>query len=231
MGNADRGRKSAAAVSVAVLLMAAAGCGDDKGSDSAGAEPLTQAKLSSAALGQGDVQGYTIREISANGGDSVKAARKPCQPIVNAIYPEASAYDKRLAGRSINKTTEGSQKPTAAYRLVLSSAKSESAAEQSVQDLKKAISACGSGFETKPSGLISKIRTVSENKSGLGDDGVDFSLEYQIDRKVRYVVTQNGTSLTSISAETEFARKFVPVPQEILDAQEKKLNKAADAAK
>lgn len=236
MGNAGRGRKAALAASVGVLLMAAAGCGDDKGSDSgasggsAGDKPLSRTQLSSAVLAQGDVPGYTIREVSGAGSDGGGSARtadkESCQPILNAMAPEAAAYDKRLAARSIVKTPEGSEKPTAAYRLVLSSAKSGSAAKQSVQDLKEAISACGSGFKTKPSGLTSKIRTVSENKSSLGDDGADFSVEYQMGRKVRYVVTQEGASLTSVAAEDEFASTFVAVPKEILDAQGRKLDKA-----
>ncbi|MFG2500131.1 hypothetical protein ACGFSB_18210 [Streptomyces sp. NPDC048441] len=224
------------AVSVGVLLMAAAGCGDDKGSDSGGSggsvgdKPLSRSQLTSAVLAQGDVPGYTIRAVSGTGSDAGGSARtadkESCQPIVDAMAPEASAYDKRLAARSIVKTPEGSDKPTAAYRLVLSSAKSGAAAKQSVQDLKKAISACGSGFGTKPSGLASKIRTVSENKSSLGDDGADFSVEYQMGRKVRYVVTQEGASLTSVAAEDEFAHTFVAVPKEVLDAQGRKLDKA-----
>ncbi|MGW5865799.1 hypothetical protein ACWFRJ_26855 [Streptomyces sp. NPDC055239] len=232
MGNAARGTKAAVAVSVGVLLMAVAGCGDDKGSDSggsAGDKPLSRSQLSSAALAQGDVSGYTISEVSGagSGGSARTADKKSCQPIIDAMAPEASAYDKRLAARSIVKTPEGSDKATAAYRLVLSSAKSESAAKQSVRDLKGALSACGSGFKTKPSGLTSKIRTVSENKSSLGDDGADFSVEYQMGRKVRYVVMQEGASLTSVAAEDEFANTFVAVPKEVLDAQERKLDKAA----
>ena len=77
---------------------------------------------------------------------------------------------------------------------MLSSAKSESAAEQSVKDLKSAVTGCGSGFET--------------SLPGPG-------------RKVRYVVTQTGASLASISDEAEFPGKIVPVPQTTVDAQER----------
>ncbi|MCX4665235.1 hypothetical protein OG453_00855 [Streptomyces sp. NBC_01381] len=130
--------------------------------------------------------------------------------------------------RDIIKTPEGSQTPTAEYLLSLSSAKSESAAEQSVKDLKKAISACGSGFETTPSGLTSKIRSVAANKSDLGDDGVDFSIEYRMGKKVRYVVKQKGASVIRVSAVTASSLEFVAVPSELVTGQEKKLDKAAD---
>ncbi|WP_141753807.1 MULTISPECIES: hypothetical protein [Streptomyces] len=223
------GKRIAAAFCTTTVLVTAAACGDDKGADSAGAKPLAQAEISSAALAPGDVSGYTIRETSVGSGSGgpAWAAKKSCQPIVNVMYPEASAYDKRLASRSIVKTPEGSRKPTVAYRLVLSSVTSEMVAEQSVKDLKKAITACGSGFDTSLSGPAKKIGSVTANESSLGDNGVDFSLEYQMGRKVRYVVTQDGACLTSISAEDEFAHKFVAVPREIVDAQERKLDRSA----
>jgi hypothetical protein len=224
-GSGAAGKKYAAAISVAAVLLTAAACGDEKGSDS-GSKPLSRARLSSAALAQGDVANYTITEVSAS-TRSARAVKKSCQPIINAMYPEVSAYDKRLAGRSLVKTSENSQKPTAAYRLVLSSAKSESAAEQSVKALKSAIAACGSGFDTNLSGLGKKIRSVTANKSSFGDDGVDFSLEFQIGRKVRYAMVQHDASLISVSAEDEFAHTFVAVPNEIVNVQKRKLDKAA----
>ena len=222
------------AVSVGVVLMSAAACGDDKGSDSGGSggdKPLSRAQLSSAALAQGDVPNYTIREAPATGSGGAgpsRAAKKSCQPIVDAMHPEAAAYDKRLARRDIIKTPAASKNPTAEYLLALSSAQSESAAEQSVKDLKKAISDCGSGFETTPSGFTSKIRSVAANKSSLGDDGVDFSVEYRMGKKVRYVVKQKGASLISVSATAASDLKFVAVPGELVTGQEKKLEKASD---
>ena len=235
MGNAGRGRKAAVAVSVGFLLMAAAGCGNDKASDaedsggSGGDKPLSRAQLSKAALAQGDVPSYTIREASATGsGDAgpTRTADKSCKPIVDAMHPEASAYDERLVRRDIVKTPAGSQTPAAAYLLALSSAKSESAAEQAVKDLKEAIDSCSSGFETTPSGFTSKIRSVAVNKSGLGDDGVDFSVEYRMGKKIRYVVKQKGASLIRVSATAASSRKFVDVPSELVTGQEKKLDKA-----
>ncbi|MEU8953810.1 hypothetical protein AB0C93_05855 [Streptomyces sp. NPDC048518] len=222
-------------VSVGVLLMAAAGCGDDKGSDaeggggSGGDRPLSRAQLSKAVLAQGDVPSYTIREAPGTGdAGPTRTADESCRPIVDAMHPEASADGERLMRRSIIKTSEGSQTPTVEYLLALSSAKSESAAEQSVKDLKKAISDCGSGFETTPSGMTSKIRSVKANKSGLGDEGVDFSVEYRIGKKARYVVKQKRASLISISAVAASSREFVAVPSELVTGQEKKLDKVAD---
>lgn len=216
------GKKTVAVVSLAALLMGAAGCGDDKGSSSP--KPLSRAQLSSAALVQGDVRGYRINDES--GADSKRSARttkKSCQPIVNAMAPKASAYDKRFAVRRIIK----SQNPTSDYLLVLSSAKSESAAEQTVKDLKEAVSACGSGFKTAPSGLMSRIRSVTADKASLGDHGVQFSVEYQSRMKSRYLVTQKGTTLTTILALDASSLRFVPVPQKIVDAQRQKLEKTA----
>ncbi|WP_158708962.1 hypothetical protein [Streptomyces sp. NRRL S-920] len=220
-------KRIATSLSMTAVLLSATACGGDKGADSAGAEPLTQAKLSSAALAQGDVPGYTISETTIDSGASARAAKKSCQPIVNAVYPAASAYDGRLVGRSIVNKPGDSQKPIVAHRLILSSAKSESAAEQSVKDLKSAITTCGSGFDTNLTGPTKKIRTVKTNESSLGHDVVDFSLEYQTGRKIRFVVVQSGASLASISAEDRFAHRFVAVPKRIVEVQQRKLDKAA----
>jgi hypothetical protein len=110
---------------------------------------------------------------------------------------------------------------------VLSSAESESAAQQAVQDLRSAISACGSGFTATLSGEEYKIRRSFVNESDLGEKGLDFSLEYQTGMKIRYVMVQSGASSIRISASDQFARKFVAVPRKIIDAQQKKLEEAA----
>ncbi|WP_159043847.1 hypothetical protein [Streptomyces sp. NRRL S-1521] len=215
-----------AAICVAALLLTATACGDDKGTDPSGGEPLTQKELSRSALDQGDVSGYEVTEVETVKGRTPKAGNESCQPIVDAMFSDASAFDERAAARSIVEQTKGSRNPAAAYRLVLSGVESESAGEQEVTGLKKAIADCGSGFSTDASGISKKIRSVRPNKSSVGEEGVDFSLEYQSGRKVRYVVKRVDASLLTIAAETQFAHSFTPVPQKIVEAQTSKLEKA-----
>ncbi|MGI5197343.1 hypothetical protein ACQEVY_27560 [Streptomyces sp. CA-288835] len=219
-------KRVTAAIAVTVALLSATACAEDKGT--AENEPLTKTQIAQAALNEGDVPGYTIRDNSGVQSDpSARAAKKSCQPIVAMMAPVASADDERLALRSIVKTPTGSESPEASYQLVLSTAGSESAAEQAVQDLRGAVSSCGSGFEVTLSGEDYKIRQVAVNKSELGEKAVDFSLEYQMGRKMRYVMVQNGASLTKISASGQFESKFIAVPQKIIDAQQRKLDEAA----
>ncbi|MFD9861979.1 hypothetical protein [Streptomyces alboflavus] len=220
------GKKATAAVSMAVVLLTAAACGDDAGSSSS--KPLSRAQLSRAALAQGDVPGYKISNESRDGGKHpARSMAKSCQPIADAMDPKASAYGKRFAVRRIIKNSKGSQVSMAEYLLVLFSAKSESAAKEAVKDVKKAISACGSGFKTASSGPTSKIRRVVPLKSRTGDAGVEFSVEYQSRMKRRYVVTQKGASMTTIVAQHASWLRYASVPQKIVDAQRQKLEKTA----
>ncbi|WJV46914.1 hypothetical protein [Streptomyces flavofungini] len=205
-----------------MLLLAAVACGDEKGS--ASSKPLSRAQLSRAVLTQGDMPGYKISKKSGSGNrDLVRADKKSCQPIVNAMDPEALAYENRFAASHIIKNTEGSRAPTAEYILTISSVESASVAKRTVKDLKKAISACNSGFKTGSSGLASKVSSVTAGEVSLGDEGVEFSVEYQSSLKRRYAVTQKGASLTTIVAQHASWRRLVPVPQKIVDAQRQKL--------
>ncbi|MEV7344069.1 hypothetical protein [Streptomyces sp. NPDC093544] len=220
------GKRVAATIATTVVLLSATACGGDEGT--AGSEPLTKAQIKQAALNQGDVPGYTIRDNSDIKSDpSAQAVQKSCQPIVAVMAPVVSSNDERLALRSIVRTSTGSESPEASFQLVLSSAGSESAAEQAVQDLRNAISSCSSGFEVTLSGEDYRIRQVAANKTDLGDKSVDFSLEYQMGRKIRYVMVQNGASLTKISASDQFEHNFIAIPQKIVDAQQRKLDEAA----
>ncbi|WP_369211618.1 hypothetical protein [Streptomyces flavofungini] len=228
IGRATAQKRVAAAIGVvAAVLLTATGCGDDKKSDSSGDRPLTKAELSGAALKQGDVADFKITEIDTGKGAAVKAENKSCQPIVDAMYPETSAYEKRVAARSIVQQTKDSRKPAEDYRLVVSAAESGAASEDVLTDLKQAVADCGSGFSTDASSMTSKIRSVKANKSSAGEDSVDFSLEYQIGRKVRYVVKRVGASLLNVKAEHISSHTDVAVPQEIVKAQSEKLAKAA----
>ncbi|MFD5701362.1 hypothetical protein [Streptomyces lasiicapitis] len=220
------GKKTAVAISVTAALLTAAACGDEKETPSS--KPWSRDRLSSAVLVPGDVPGYKIRvESGADSKGLARSDKKSCQPIVNAMDPKDSAHDKRFVVRRLVKDLEDSQKPMADYLLVLSSVESQSAAEQTVKDLKKAISACGSGFKVGSSGLMSKIRRVTAQKSSLGNEGVEFSVEYQSRIKRRYVVTQQGASLATILAQHASLLRFASVPWQIVDAQRQKLEKAA----
>ncbi|MFJ2260047.1 hypothetical protein ACIOKD_17165 [Streptomyces sp. NPDC087844] len=220
-------KKFFAVMSITVALLGSAACGDNN-NEGAEEKPLAKAEISQAVLRQGDVPGYTIRDNSGVKSDpTARAAEKSCQPVVAVMAPTASRDVQRLAVRSITKTPTGSEVPKASYLLVLSSANSEAAAKQAVHDLRSAISACSSGFKVTFSGEDYAIRHMTVNDSGLGEEGVDFSLEYQMGRKIRYAVVQNGASVTSVSASDQSERNFVAIPQKILSAQQQKLDKAA----
>jgi hypothetical protein len=222
------GKKTAVTVASALMFLSTAACGSENGSEEGGKEPLSKAELSSAVLNQGDVPGYTISDESDRNSDrSARASNKSCQPIVAAMFPAISALDGRVVLRSIVQTPKGSERPGASYQLVLSSAESESAARQAVQDLRSALSTCSSGFKATLSGQEYKMRRIVVNKSDGGENSVDFSLEYQMGAKVRYVMIQKGVSLTRISASNQFANKFVTVPSKIIEAQQQKLDETA----
>ncbi|MEU6027453.1 hypothetical protein ABZ825_10565 [Streptomyces tauricus] len=221
------GKKTTATVASTLALLGTAACGSDKGPAEGEREPLGKAELFSAVLTQGDVPGYTISDESDRNSDrSSRASNKSCQPIVAAMIPATAAFKGRVVLRSIVQTPKGSERPVASYQLVLSSAESESAARQAVQDLRSAISACGSGFNATLSGEEYKIRRAVVNKSDAGGNRVDFSVEYQMGAKIRYVMVQNGASLTRLSASNQFANKFVAVPSKIIEAQQQKLDEA-----
>ncbi|WP_150477203.1 hypothetical protein [Streptomyces alboniger] len=209
------------------LLLTTAACGEDGGTGSAEGNPLSKAQLSDAVLTtQRDLPGYAIREVSGSGAEgSARAIKKVCQPIIDVTQPGATAYQKRLIMRSIAKKPTGSRNPAAVYLLALLSTESEAAAEEFVKDLKSAINACDSGFRTTSTGIHNKIRSVTANKVRFGEGGVDFSLEYRTGVKIRYVVVQDGAALTNISAQDQFAHTYMPVPEEIVDAQRRRLEK------
>ncbi|MFS8204850.1 hypothetical protein ACLVWQ_40030 [Streptomyces sp. CWNU-52B] len=220
------GKRVTVTVASTLVLLSTAACGSDKGPGEEERKPLGKAELSSAVLTQGDVPGYTISDESDSNSDrSARASNKACQPIVAAMFPATAAFDGRVVLRSIVQTPKGSERPEASYQLVLSSAESESAARQAVQDLRSAVSACASGFKATLSGEEYKMRRAVVNKSDAGDNSVDFSLEYQMGAKVHYVMMQNGASLIRVSASNQFANEFVAVPSKIIKAQQQKLNK------
>ncbi len=106
---------------------------------------------------------------------------------------------------------------------MLLSAESGEAAEKAVQDLEKAVSSCGSGFEVTLSGEAHNVRQVLLNKSEFGDESVDFSFEYQMGMKRRYVVVSSGASLSIFSASNQRNNAFIAVPGELVDEQKSKL--------
>ncbi|SNX63206.1 hypothetical protein SAMN06272735_5008 [Streptomyces sp. TLI_55] len=208
-------------VCIAVGLLSVSACGSED------VQPLSEAKLSQAALADGDVSGYSFREVEVSkGDDSVKMDKESCTPIAEAISPENIAYQDRLIRRGINKTPTGSERSEASYQLVLFSESSGSAADKTVDELKKAVSACAEGFAATLSGEASEIRRVILNKSHFGDNSVDFSLEYRTGMKMRYAVAASGASLIDFAASDQFAHTFIEVPTDLFDAQKSKLEKA-----
>ncbi|MFF0364380.1 hypothetical protein [Streptomyces fungicidicus] len=217
------GTRAVLAGPIIAALFGVTACGTEAGEEE-NAQPLSGAQLSKAALSQGDVAGYTIREASPGSkGGSAGASDESCRPIANALDPEAMAYGGRLVERDIWKTPTGSEAADASYRLMLFSAESTAAAEKAVQDLKKAVSSCGSGFEVTLAGEKYKVRQVLLNKSAFGNESVDFSLEYQMGMKRRYVVVSSGASLSIFSASNQLDNAFIAVPDELVDEQKSKL--------
>ncbi|MDT6969747.1 hypothetical protein AB0N39_00565 [Streptomyces cellulosae] len=208
---------------IIAALFGMAACGTET-SEEGNAQPLSGAQLSQAALSQGDIAGYTIRDVSAGSkAGSAEVSDESCRPIADVLTPESLAYDGRLVQRDIWKTPTGSEVADASYRLMLLSAESGEAAEKAVQDLEKAVSSCGSGFEVTLSGEAHNVRQVLLNKSEFGDESVDFSFEYQMGMKRRYVVVSSGASLSIFSASNQRNNAFIAVPGELVDEQKSKL--------
>lgn len=211
---------------IAVGMLSVTACGSGDGAAQS-AQPLSEAKLSQAVLIDGDVSGYTVREVEGSEkGESAQTDKKSCMPIVEAMAPETVAYQDRSVRRGISKTPTGSERSEASYQLVLFSESSGSAADKAVDDLKKAVSACTDGFAATLSGEVNEIRRVTLNNSDFGDKSVDFSLEYRMGMKMRYVMAASGASLIDFSASNQFAHTFVEVPSELFEAQKGKLESA-----
>ncbi|MFC8421831.1 hypothetical protein ACFUN7_13265 [Streptomyces sp. NPDC057236] len=217
------GTRAVLAGPIIAALFGMTACGTETGEEE-DAQPLSGAQLSKAALSQGDIAGYTIRDLPAGSkGGSAGTSDESCRPIADVLDPEAMAYDGRLVQRDIWKTPTGSEVADASYRLMLFSAESREAAEKVVQDLEKAVSSCGSGFEVTLSGEKHKVRQVLLNKSDFGNESVDFSFEYQMGMKRRYVMVSSGASLSIFSASNQLENAFIAVPGELVDEQKSKL--------
>ncbi|MFI5565816.1 hypothetical protein ACIA6T_00250 [Streptomyces sp. NPDC051740] len=217
------GTRTVLAGTVIAVLFGVTACGAEAGGEE-DAQPLSGAQLSKVALSQGDVAGYTISDVSSGSkGGSAGTSDESCQPIADVLAPKAMAYDERLVEREIWRTPIDSEAANASYRLILFSAESKAAAEKAVQDLEKAVSSCGSGFEVTLSGETYKVHQVLLNKSKFGDEGVDFSFEYQMGMKRRYVMISSGASLGIFLASNRFNNSFIAVPDELVDEQMSKL--------
>ncbi|MEV7140021.1 hypothetical protein [Streptomyces tauricus] len=213
-----------ALIAVTICLLGVAACGGTDTEGEGGVSAPTKAQLTQAALTQGDLTGYTVKDNSdAQSETSARAAKEDCQPIVNAMNPETIAYDERIVRRSVAETKQ----PEASFLIALSSVKSKEKANQAVSDLRTALSdsTCLTGFDSILSGESFNIRRVLTNATVK--DAVDFSIEAKNGMKVRYVFLAQGSALLRILAADPSFNHFVAIPKRLVAKQKQKVSKVS----
>ncbi|WP_314219583.1 hypothetical protein [Streptomyces zaehneri] len=235
-------RVTAAALCAAVLV---AGCGgggsgdsDAKATDSAAAQgstsgsgsgsasvsaaaseapapPLGEARLKSAALVGGDVDGYQITDFPVKpDGDSL-ARPADCQPLENMRTASPDPGPKAFVGL----LAFGGAGPTAGSATTIGlMAYDQSDAEGILDGLRTALKKCTAYEGGVPARTTAKAATAPD----VGDEAVAFGLETQGDSADAFVVVRSGSTVVLFftAAGTGSAAE---VPAELVTAQIRKL--------
>lgn len=243
--------RAAVAVSVAAVLGLTAACGaggdeskdaqakpsadgtaagdakDGKGGEGSGTTALTEAQLKEAALGKGDVKGYKIAGMPAEDMLGVPVPAKPaaCQPLANMFNFTSDPQPKARAGRTV--TAEN--KLSASVVSLALAAHEQSDAEKAMADLRTATENCD-GYEH----VGNKYTAVEARPAPRqGDEAVAYKLTADIEGAeipMSFTVVRSGSTLIGFSAMNMLDADKAEVPDEILDAQVEKVEKAEKAA-
>ncbi|MFF6782013.1 hypothetical protein [Streptomyces sp. NPDC012510] len=195
---------------------------DGKAKDTAGTGALTEAQLKEAALAKGDVKGYAIADLPAEGmsGDAVPAQPSACQPLANMFHSTSDPQAKARVGRTVTPEDELSG---SAISLALA-AHEQSDAEKVMADLRKATENC-TEYEHVGS-KYSKIEALTA--PGQGDEAVAYKMQGDIEGAeipMSFTVVRSGSTLIGFHAMNMLDADKATVPAELVDAQVEKLAK------
>ncbi|MET7933997.1 hypothetical protein [Streptomyces sp. NPDC005322] len=212
------------AMSAAGLLLLATACGGGGGNTDHPA--LSKAQLGKAAVTGRDLPGYTVARQDGPRDSRITADDAKCQPILDGIAPGASRKAKSSTAGTLStahpstESGDGSQ-----YSVILAGFK-EPDAKKAMSDLRDAIKACGSGFNTPTESVLQQTTGVRQKKATGGDEAIGVLLEGP-SWKLNYVIARKGSTLISFGAADPAFAKAVDVPQQIVDKQTEKIAEVA----
>ncbi|MES4904582.1 MULTISPECIES: hypothetical protein [unclassified Streptomyces] len=204
------------------------------------AAPLPKAALEKAVVVKADVKGFEIEKMTdkeySDGGDA-KAADAKCQPLAQLMgaktdpVPKASAYATFSSAGALSGTGKGTGTATGFIRV---SAYAEAGAEQTVSDLRGALTACAGGFKaTDGSGEkadVSKVESLTAPK--LGDEALAYTMT-EAGKKdvatVKFTVVRSGAHLSVFFGVDIANPTKALLPDAVVSAQVAKLEKALKA--
>ncbi|MFI1852249.1 hypothetical protein [Streptomyces sp. NPDC020480] len=206
------------------------------GGDKAVAAPLAKADLEKAVIVKADVKGFEVEKMTdkeyADGG-AAKAAKAECQPLAQMMgaeqnpVPKASAYATFASG-----TPGGDDADLGLTGMIRVSSYAEAGAEQTISDLRGALTACAGGFKaTDGSGDkadVSKVETLTAPK--LGDEALAYTVtDKQEGAAVKFTVVRSGTHLSVFFGVNIANPAKSEIPEAVVSAQVAKLEKALNA--
>lgn len=202
----------------------ASAAGDGKNEQDAAAEPaLTEAQLKKAALAKGDVKGYKVADMPAEDMpvETVPAEPAACQPLANMFNFTSDPRPKARAGRTL--TAEDALSANVISLALASHEQSD--AEKVMADLRKATENC-TEYE-HVGNKYSGVEALTTPKQG--DEAVAYKLEGDIEGAkipMSFTVVRSGSTLIGFYSMNMLDADKAEVPDEILDAQVAKLEKA-----
>lgn len=221
-GGGDEGKDAETKPSVAGSASADGDAKNDQ--DAAGKTALTEAQLKEAALAKGDVKGYKIADLPAEDmpAETVPAQPAACQPLANMFFFTSDPQAKARTGRTVTSEDELS---ASVISLALA-AHEQSDAEKVMADLRKATESC-TGYE-HVGNKYTDIETLAAPEQG--DEAVAYKLKGDIEGAkipMSFTVVRSGSTLIGFYSMNMLDADKAEVPDEILDAQVAKLEKAA----
>ncbi|MGW3660686.1 hypothetical protein ACWD6R_35785 [Streptomyces sp. NPDC005151] len=224
---------------------------DGKGKESAAAQPaakaLTAAELDKVALVQGDVKGHKVAETGK--ADVVSASdvtvdKEACEPLADALMGAELGTPAAVNRRKVISEPKKGQKDkldsedtgeafAAAFDITTTLTSLASyegkGAQDTVESLRTAATACSGGFTLTAAGTKQKVVTIKEEKISGGEEAAAWTLTVEQDGEkapLKLVVARQGGTVASFSAFNLAASgtgQDFELPTAVVDAQLAKL--------
>ncbi|WP_392671892.1 hypothetical protein [Streptomyces sp. LN785] len=249
---------TACAVSLTLFATACGADSDSGGKDAAGkgtqraasqpaTEALTAAELDKAALVQGDVKGHKI--TAAGKADTVAASdvtadKAECDPFADALMgarigKPAAANQRKVVSepkkgqKEKQESEDAGEAFMAAFDITTTMASLSSypgkGAQETVESLRAAATACSGGFGFTAVGAKQKVVGIEEEKISGGEEAAAWTVTVEQDGEkspLKLVVAREGgtvASFTSLNLAASGMGKDFELPTAVVDAQLAKL--------
>lgn len=235
---------TAAAVLAALGLVTGCGGSDRKPDekvaqrDGAAAEPLSASALERAALVKADLKGAGLKgygigkmtEREFNGGENAqpaKALQPGCRPLAALM---GTGFDPAPRNSVYRSYAAASGRDAGVSGIIRLSSYGPGDAEKTVEDLRKAISACGGGFAaTDGSGKRADVTKVTPlGAPAAGDEALAYSMVDGGKEKavIAFTVVRTGPQLT-VAFGVNLTNPTQPaVPKTVVERQVRKVEAA-----